>query len=61
MTPAGELNAILRDFHSYALSAWMIVAAEPGRMPPDWELTWRLAYDLYGADLRRKSLPPSSG
>lgn len=50
-----DLSAFLSGFHSIALAAYMLVAAETGQWPPDSELTRRRAYVLYEADLRRKS------
>lgn len=44
-------------FSSCALWAWLTVAAETGQQPPDSERTRRLAYDLYEAELRRKTPP----
>lgn len=52
--PADDLAAFLSGFHSHALAAYMLVAAETGQWPPDSELTRRRANDLYEAEMRRK-------
>jgi hypothetical protein len=41
-------------FDCCALFAYVAVAAETGQNPPDSELTRRMAYDLYEAELRRE-------
>lgn len=41
-------------FHHCALWAYVWVATETGRNPPDSELTRRKAYDLYEEELRKK-------
>lgn len=51
---ADDLADFLSGFHSIALVAYVLVAAETGQWPPDRELTRRRAYDLYEQELRRK-------
>jgi hypothetical protein len=53
--PDEDLAAFLRGFHSCALAAYVLTAAETGQWPPDGELTRRRAYDLYEGDLRERT------
>ncbi len=51
-----EAGEIVRDlFHCCALTAFVRVAAQTRQWPPDSELTRRLAYSLYEAELAKES------
>ena len=49
-----DLAGFLRGFHSYALAAYVTVAAESGQNPPDSEMVKRLAYEWYERERRER-------
>jgi hypothetical protein len=50
-----DLAEFLRGFHSVALAAYVLTAAETNQWPPDSETTRLKAYDLYEAELAKRN------
>jgi hypothetical protein len=48
-------DVLENPFHFCALTAYLEVATETGRFPPDSEATRRLAYQLYEGALAEKN------